>query len=420
MKIAIIGAGISGISIAKMLSLNNDVTIFEKAEEAGGLIKCKRVNDCLFHKVGGHVFNSKNHAVHKWFWSFFDQEKEFVKAKRNAKILFQNDLIGYPIEDHLYSLNKEITSNIISELLEINKLPDCSPFDYDNFKDFLLRKFGETLCNAYFIPYNSKLWSVDLESVPMKWLDGKLPMPDISDIFSKNILREQEKNMVHSSFYYPKINGSQFIIERLKANLNIQYNREINDIKFIQGDLAIGEYQFNSLIYCGDIRKLPDDIFAMLDRNGININYIKNLKANGTSNLFCETNPTDISWLYIPENFTMAHRIIYTGNFSETNNRGSKRSTCVVEFSGKVSYEQMCKEIRLLPGDLNPLDYNYEESSYIIHDSNTYNEIEKMKTVLSKKNIYLLGRFAEWEYYNMDKAIESAMMLSDKLKKPIR
>jgi UDP-galactopyranose mutase len=36
---------------------------------------------------------------------------------------------------------------------------------------------------------------------------------------------------------------------------------------------------------------------------------------------------------------------------------------------------------------------------------------------LSSKNFYCLGRFSEWEYFNMDAAIESAMRLADQLSK---
>ena len=139
--------------------------------------------------------------------------------------------------------------------------------------------------------------------------------------------------------------------------------------------------------------------------------YIQGLRSNGTSNLFCETDSNDISWLYIPEIFTKAHRIIYTGNFSDSNNRGSSRKTCVVEFSGKVEYEVMVEEIKKLPGNLTALDYNYEPNSYVIQDHQTRNEINAARQALKANNIFLLGRFAEWEYYNMDKAMEAAFTL---------
>jgi UDP-galactopyranose mutase len=87
----------------------------------------------------------------------------------------------------------------------------------------------------------------------------------------------------------------------------------------------------------------------------------------------------------------------------------------VVEFSGEVAYETMLQEIAKLPGNLSPLSYNYEPNSYVIQHSNTRPLINSAKQVLESEGIYLLGRFAEWEYYNMDKCIEAAFAISSKL-----
>jgi protoporphyrinogen oxidase len=99
MKIAIIGAGISGLSIGQMLNIDHKVEIYEKSEKPGGLLTCERVKDNLFHLVGGHVFNSKNKKVLEWFWDFFDKDLEFISAKRNAKILLEDEFLNYPIEN---------------------------------------------------------------------------------------------------------------------------------------------------------------------------------------------------------------------------------------------------------------------------------------------------------------------------------
>ena len=50
-----------------------------------------------------------------------------------------------------------------------------------------------------------------------------------------------------------------------------------------------------------------------------------------------------------------------------------------------------------------------------IHEKNTRDVIQKIKNQLEPLNFFLLGRFAEWEYYNMDKAIESALLLKNKI-----
>lgn len=75
----------------------------------------------------------------------------------------------------------------------------------------------------------------------------------------------------------------------------------------------------------------------------------------------------------------------------------------------------MLEELKNLPGNIKALAFNYEPNSYIIQHKETRNKISELKFQLAKYNIYLLGRFAEWEYYNMDKAIESAMELNLKL-----
>jgi protoporphyrinogen oxidase len=146
MKVAVFGSGISGLSVANILKEKKfNVTIFEKSEMIGGLIKCERVKDCLFHKVGGHVFNSKNQKVLDWFWSFFDREKDFIKSNRNAKVYFNKNIIGYPFENYIHKLPQNLVQSIVSELVNLNKNPAKRPNEYQNFKEFLTCNFGKTL-----------------------------------------------------------------------------------------------------------------------------------------------------------------------------------------------------------------------------------------------------------------------------------
>jgi protoporphyrinogen oxidase len=416
-NISVIGSGISGLSISQMLSKRYNVTIHEKEERIGGLIKCDRVDDVLFHKVGGHVFNSNNHEVLDWFWNFFNKEEEFLKAKRNAKILLNDKYVGYPIEDHLYQLNEEDLRIIINELLQL-KNEKIVLENYRDFKNFLISVFGNHLYKIYFEPYNNKIWNVELDEVPLNWLEGKLPMPNIYNIIFNNIIKKEENNMVHSTFYYPLNNGSQFIVDRLSEGLNIYTNSVIKSINKSKNNKLIlndNHNEIDHLVYTGDVRNLK----SILNLNDVKLEELLNealeLKTNGTSNVLCDTNKTDISWLYLPNPNTRAHRIIYTGNFSPNNNGRNDRNTCVVEFSGILSKADIDKELPKLPGNLNAIDYNFERNSYIIHDQKTNNLISNLKIHLNKYNIHLLGRFAEWEYYNMDKCIENAFKINNKI-----
>lgn len=56
MRVAVIGAGISGLSIAHHLKEKYEVKIFERDSRPGGLVKCKKVGGALYHMVGGACF----------------------------------------------------------------------------------------------------------------------------------------------------------------------------------------------------------------------------------------------------------------------------------------------------------------------------------------------------------------------------
>lgn len=415
-KIAVIGAGISGISLAKMLENDFDITIFEKKDKPGGLIRCEYKNGFLYHKVGGHVFNSKNKAVLNWFWKHFDKNSEFINTKRNAKILLHEKYINYPVENHIYQLNRTLAVRIITEIMELNKTTSLSTgFDelcyrFPDFESFLKGVFGETLYNIYFEPYNRKIWQRSLSLIPLNWLKDKLPMPDFRQIVETNILRLENDKMVHSAFFYPKSGGSQFIIDRLATGLQINYNEEIKEIKKTSQKFTInGKKEFDYVVYTGDIRKLKNII--SINNTSISFDKTVELISNNLSNAFCITNATNISWLYLPDEKQAAHRVIYTGNFSRNNNPEGKNISCVIEFAGNKDKEFMRKMISGLPFHAEPVDFHSDYPAYVVHTRKTREIVENLGKQLQAEGFFLLGRFAEWQYYNMDKCIESAMRL---------
>jgi len=413
----IIGAGISGLSIARMLKeQKKESIILEKSDRPGGLVKCDVVDGHLFHRVGGHVFNTRVPEVKDWFWSHFNREEEFLQAVRNAAIILGDKIPGYPIENFIYTLPSTTARQIFTEIICLSASGKKDPLHYDNFEAFLKGNFGETLYKIYFEPLNRKIWNTDLSAVSLPWLEGKLPMPDYHEIILSNLLRTQESNMVHSHFFYPRKNGSQFIVNRLSEDLNLQTGIDVNRLehkgnKWFVNDIFSAEY----LIYTGDIRELHSITSGISHDIAVQLDNLQNLLSNGTSNLLCEADPTDLSWLYLPGNETPAHRIIFTGNFSPENYPPNSRRSCTVEFSGKTSLEVMKNSLKKLPFNLKFIDNNFEPNSYVIQRKGDRERIASLKNLLGNLNLHLVGRFAEWEYHNMDKAMESGMKLIQKI-----
>ena len=85
MKIAILGAGISGSALARLLAKDgHQVVVLEKSDRAGGLCKSQIVDGFTFDEAGGHIMFSKNQDVMKWM--------HYVQNK--GPYIFQSDITG--------------------------------------------------------------------------------------------------------------------------------------------------------------------------------------------------------------------------------------------------------------------------------------------------------------------------------------
>ena len=406
-RIAIIGAGISGLTSAQLLKDRAEVIVYEKESQAGGLIRCERINGSLFHTCGGHVFNTKIQQVLDWFWQLFDKDTEFHKTDRNSVIFLPNgQQIPYPIENFAYLLEESVQKAFINDII---KIASDGYLQVENFQDFLQHRFGDTLYKLYFEPYNRKVWRRSLIDVPIDWLAGKLPMPTVEDIIFNNIFHVKEQSFVHSSFYYPKKGGSQFIADTLSAGLNIRYGMKIDRIEKRNQKYHIGDEYFDRVVFCGNIKQLPSLLAGAVDISGFTTD-IENLEYHGTTSVFCEIEKNPYSWIYMPNKAHESHRIICTGNFSPSNNAEGKM-TGTIEFTDYISEEDIKNNLFRIPMSPKYITHHYEKYTYPIQDKNTRQMINTLKTFLNDNQVYLCGRFAEWEYANMDVCIGSAINL---------
>ena len=108
MNTAILGAGISGLSLARFLLegglARRDVTLFEAAPSVGGLCASKTVEGFTYDVTGGHILYSKDAAAMRWMKDAAGGDKAFVTKQRETKIRFEDRWVHYPFENGLSDL----------------------------------------------------------------------------------------------------------------------------------------------------------------------------------------------------------------------------------------------------------------------------------------------------------------------------
>lgn len=78
-------------------------------------------------------------------------------------------------------------------------------------------------------------------------------MLTVTEIIFNNITHVKEKQFVHSTFWYEKQNGLQYITDRLAEGLYIRYGKNIREIRRDNGKWYVGEC-FDKVVFCGNIK----------------------------------------------------------------------------------------------------------------------------------------------------------------------
>jgi UDP-galactopyranose mutase len=223
--------------------------------------------------------------------------------------------------------------------------------------------------------------------------------PEI-DLFS-SVYSEIASGVISSSIYFT-------------GELTVKFNAVGFKLVKVGSKWKLNNIEYDKVIFCGNLKHLSSMLFGSLNLSAFTT-QIDDLEYHGTTSVLCEIESNDYSWVYLPDAQTKAHRIICTGNFSESNN-GEDKLTATIEFTDEVSEQEILEDLKKIPFNPKYISHRYTKYTYPIQNQYTKALISELKELLEPRGIYLLGRFAEWEYYNMDAAIGASLDLNQRLK----
>jgi protoporphyrinogen oxidase len=409
MKTGILGAGISGLSMARLLKKDFEVEVLERNALPGGIARTKDVEGVPYHLVGGHCFNSKYPEVLDFVFNEILPFNKWRKIKRKSKILFHQQEIDYPIEfavKQIYSFDKDLALKIAADFLSIR-----DDREYKNLEEWFIKKFGKTLADEYFIPYNTKIWNNKPSGMSHLWVEDKLPIPNRYDFFESLTGNSQDK-MPHAEFYYPASNNQNTFIDALATGLNINFNYAVNSISRDEKQnrwIINNEKSYDLLISTLPLKELP---FLMENTPDAIKSAGEKLKYNKVSNVLWKNQLTDKTWTYIPGKDSLFHRYIHIGAYLNP-----LLPYSISEVIGEHSREEMTKSGESDSFLLEALDHHISDYAYVVFDENYQKCTKLIKDYLREKQFHTLGRFGEWQYYNMDVCIKKALELKEIISK---
>ena len=418
--IPIVGAGLAGLSAA--YHLDDKYILLEKKSHVGGL--CQSVNiDGYVFDYGPHILYTKDKYAQSYIRKMLGDN--LSSHQRRAFIFKANKFIKYPFEMNLHPLSAEIIEECIQGI--INK----KDFIPNNFKEWILSTFGEGISKHYMIPYNEKVWKYPLENMNLDWIKGRVPSPTLDDVQKGAHNIHSDEHGPNAEFWYPKEDGIGSLATNIATNVSVSYNSEVTRIQKEDTDI-IATYVQNGIAKTitsdSIVSSIPlPELIKLIDNVPSSIKNVANqLVYNSLIVVMIgvdRPNLIDKHWLYFPEDKYIFNRISFPMNFSPLTTPKNK-SSILVEITyrnKKYDLESIKKRVLndlLLTGILqtddkievcNAMDFKY---AYVIYDIAHNTNVRLVHDFLRENSIIPIGRFGEWEYFNMDKAILSGKKMA--------
>jgi predicted NAD/FAD-binding protein len=233
MKIAIVGSGISGNSLAYTLSKEHDITLFEKNNRLGGhshtheiISQGKKINV----DTGFIVFNKKTYPL---FTKLLDElNVHYEKSDMSFSVFSKDRNFEYngTTLNTLFSQRKNIFNykfiKMIYEIIKFNKvaLTLLSAKTEISLETFLRQNnFSDYFRKNYILPMGSAIWSSNINSM--------LKFPAV--FFVKFFNNHGMLNINDRPQWLTVTNGSKEYVEKLTASIkkNIRLNCPVKAVK---------------------------------------------------------------------------------------------------------------------------------------------------------------------------------------------
>lgn len=426
MKIAILGGGISGTSLARMLAADGHRTIvFEAQDRAGGLCRSRRLGEFTFDDAGGHILFSKDRAVLDWQLQRCGGEAATVRTVRNTKIRWHDRWVPYPFENGVGTLtpaaNVECLKGYIEAYVQRRLGAPCPA----NFRDWIHWRMGDGFARQFMLPYNEKIWKCDLRSMASSWVAGRVPEAPIEDILKSAIGWQTEGYAHQSVFWFPAHGGFETLVRGTvhDGGFELRCGAAVQRVERRGAGFAVDGEAFDLVV---NTAPLPQIAAAITDLPGDIRQDIAALRPISLVNLMIGLELDEplppLSWIYLPfPEQGPVNRVTYYSNYSP-HNAPAGHGSLLAEITHRGDLRP---DRAFVDGVLTALagagilrreqvvlaEWCDNEFAYIDQDLQFEARIGRVRGWFDRSGYITFGRFGRYEYHNSDQCIARAMQV---------
>ncbi len=277
------------------------------------------------------------------------------------------------------------------------------------------------------VPYNEKIWKYPTEKMSLHWVDGRVPRPPVEDIIRSAIGIETEGYTHQAVFSFPLDGGIEALVRAIARPVEkfIRTGFRVTSVKkagntwlisngseTVKADRIISTIPVQHLLPC--LEDVPAPVKEACRALVYNALICVNIGIRGTI--------PGISWMYVPDKgLGKANRVSFPSNFSR-HSAPAGCSSVLAEITHQpgdeiagLSDDELVQEVTAMltsmqictPDKVVFTSVERQPFAYVVYDLAYQKNITTIHDFCSQYGIPLVGRFAQFEYLNMDGVIRS-------------
>ena len=321
-KVAVLGAGITGLSCAMKLSeAGHDVTVLEKNNFVGGPAASFKYKDFIL-----------DYGPHKIFTQMPEIQKEMLgllgdnalAMPKKSKIHLFGKFFSYPVKfaEVFFNLGAWQCAKCLLSYAVSKLNPRATE---DNYESYLVNRFGKQIYGLLFESYAKKVWGSP-QLLSSELAKARIVVPNLLSIITNAVFKT--KTLSSDIIYYPKF-GFGMMPEAIagrvvKSSGKILLGAKVKSIKKHDGKITEIEYLRNEtvstlkpdfVVSTIPINQLPS-LFSAPDEFEKSAKEIR-YQAMAIIYLFVNKDKVlDEHWIFFPESKFTFNRIAELKNFS--------------------------------------------------------------------------------------------------------
>jgi len=409
----IVGAGVSGLAFADWLR-DDDYLIVEAEDEIGGY--CRTIKrDGFVWDYSGHFFHFRHPDIERYLVDRMGEQR-VLRIQRESRIWYADRFIDFPFQKNIHQLPKAEYEQCVRDLEERSEQKG------GNFKDMLYSRYGRGIAEKFLIPYNEKLYALNLAALDPDAMGRFFPHASVDEILRS--ADEPGNDGYNAMFTYPEGGAIQYI-EALAQGVRgdrIALGERVLaiDRKAKVATTSKRQIGYDTLISSAPLVALLDMCGAVYDAAVLSHNKVQVFNLG-----FDSKGPPNVHWIYYPQRDLSFYRVGFYDNIF-----GSDRMSLYVEvglpWDAELSEDERGALKARVLADLQTCGVLTNQTLVASHDvlldpayvhvtTQSNSEATARRELLAAEDVHSIGRYGAWTYCSIEDNIVEARALAEGL-----